>query len=45
MNASELEGDLFLETGFGQQTVFTGSGDDFVIVNAFIQNSDRDDRQ
>ena len=33
MNASELEGDLFLATGFGQQRVFTGLGDDNVIVN------------
>ena len=45
MNASALEGDLFLATGFGQQRVFTGSGDDYVIVNAFIQISVRDDRQ
>ena len=34
VNASELQGDLFLATGFGQQRVFTGLGDDYVIVNS-----------
>ena len=45
MNASELQGDLFLATGFGQQSVFTGLGDDFVIVNAFIRTPVGDARQ
>ena len=38
VNASELQGNLFLATGAFQQTVFTGLGDDYVIVNAFIRD-------
>ena len=41
VNASELEGDLFLATGVGQQSVFTGLGDDYVIVNSLIRVSGR----